>query len=229
MAGGPQQIRQMVNFILQEAHEKANEIRVKTEHDFNVEKQTLIHAARQRLNEEYAQKEREREVQQRIAKSTAVGDARVKKMRLRDELLKQLVDEARNEVAKVAKSPDYPELIKKLIVQSLIKIEEPDVVVLCRACDVQLCEQQVPGAVQMYADIIKKETGEVAKVTCRVNTDASKHLPDHACCGGITVTACHGRIVCDNTLDARIQLCYEELLPQIRHELWDKHGDPAAK
>ena len=85
MAGGPQQIRQMVNFILQEAHEKANEIRVKTEHDFNVEKQTLIHAARQRLNEEYAQKEREREVQQRIAKSTAVGDARVKKMRLRDE------------------------------------------------------------------------------------------------------------------------------------------------
>ena len=40
----------MVNFILQEAHEKANEIRVKTEHDFNVEKQTLIHAARQRLN-----------------------------------------------------------------------------------------------------------------------------------------------------------------------------------
>ena len=48
-----------------------------------------------------------------------------------------------------------------------------------RACDVQLCEQQVPGAVQMYADIIKKETGEVAKVTCRVNTDAAKHLPDH--------------------------------------------------
>ena len=98
-----------------------------------------------------------------------------------------------------------------------------------RACDVQLCEQQVPGAVQMYADIIKKETGEIAKVTCRVNKDAAKHLPDHACCGGITVTACHGRIVCDNTLDARIQLCYEELLPQIRHELWDKHGDPAAK
>ena len=73
------------------------------------------------------------------------------------------------------------------------------------------------------------DDAEVAKVTCRVNTDASKHLPDHACCGGITVTACHGRIVCDNTLDARIQLCYEELLPQIRHELWDKHGDPAAK
>ena len=33
------QIRQMVNFILQEAREKASEIYVKTEHDFSLEKQ----------------------------------------------------------------------------------------------------------------------------------------------------------------------------------------------
>lgn len=228
MAGGPQQIRQMVNFILQEAHEKANEIRIKTEHDFNVEKQTLVHAARQRLNEEYAQKEREREVQARIAKSTAVGDARVKKMRLRDELLKQLVDEAKAEVAKVASSPAYPELVKQLIVQALIKIEENDVVVQCRKCDVALCEAQVAGAAQAYAAIIKKETGEVVKVQIKVNKKEEKHLPDHACCGGVTVTACSARIVCDNTLDARIALCYEDLLPQIRYELWDKH-DEASK
>ena len=34
--------------ILQEAHEKANELRVKTEHDFNLEKQTLVHNAKQK-------------------------------------------------------------------------------------------------------------------------------------------------------------------------------------
>jgi len=33
------QIRQMVNFILQEAKEKASEINVKAEHDFSMEKQ----------------------------------------------------------------------------------------------------------------------------------------------------------------------------------------------
>ena len=33
------QIRQMVNFILQEAKEKASEIYVKAEHDFSLEKQ----------------------------------------------------------------------------------------------------------------------------------------------------------------------------------------------
>ena len=33
MAAASEQIRQMVNFILQEAHEKANEIRVKVRYD----------------------------------------------------------------------------------------------------------------------------------------------------------------------------------------------------
>mmetsp|Transcript_10914 Transcript_10914/g.32574 ORF Transcript_10914/g.32574 Transcript_10914/m.32574 type:complete len:233 (-) Transcript_10914:148-846(-) len=93
MANGPDQIRQMVNFILQEAHEKANEIRIKTEHDFNVDKQTIVHNAKVAIADEYKAKEREREVQARIARSTAVGDARVKKMKVRDELLHELVQQ----------------------------------------------------------------------------------------------------------------------------------------
>ena len=36
------QIRQMVNFILQEAQEKASEIYLKTEHDFSLEKQYVF-------------------------------------------------------------------------------------------------------------------------------------------------------------------------------------------
>merc|ERR1712091_238543 len=67
MSGGTNQIRQMVNFILQEAHEKANEIRIKTEHDFNIEKQMLVHNAKLAIAEDYKQKDREREVSERIA------------------------------------------------------------------------------------------------------------------------------------------------------------------
>merc|ERR1712238_500561 len=55
-----------VNFILQEAHEKANEIRVKTEHDFNLEKQTLVHEAKLSIQDEFAKKEKDHEIQKRI-------------------------------------------------------------------------------------------------------------------------------------------------------------------
>jgi len=51
MAGGAlkeeevkQQLNQMCNFILKEAEEKAEEIRVKGEEEFNIEKQRLLQA-----------------------------------------------------------------------------------------------------------------------------------------------------------------------------------------
>ncbi len=50
----------MSNFILQEAHEKANEVRIKTEHDFNLEKQNLIHAEKLKVKDLFLKKEKER-------------------------------------------------------------------------------------------------------------------------------------------------------------------------
>ena len=56
----------MINFIMQEAHEKVNEIRIKTDHDFNLEKQNLVQAGKLKVQEEYAQKEKDLEVQHRV-------------------------------------------------------------------------------------------------------------------------------------------------------------------
>jgi V-type H+-transporting ATPase subunit E len=60
------QIKQMINFIMQEAHEKVNEIRIKTDHDFNLEKQNLVQSGKLKVQEEYAQKEKDLEVQHRV-------------------------------------------------------------------------------------------------------------------------------------------------------------------
>lgn len=210
----------MVNFILQEAHEKANEIRIKTEHDFNIEKQMLVHNAKLAIAEEYKAKGRAREVEERIARSTAVGNSRVSKMKLRDDLLQQLIETAKASVAAVTSTPAYPELLKKLIVQGLIKIEEAEVTIVCRAADVTLVQSVLKDAVVAYKNIIFKETGSKVDSKVIVNTNASKMLPEKQYCGGVLLTALHGRIVCDNTLDARVELVYSELLPTIRDQLW---------
>lgn len=217
---GNNQIRQMVNFILQEAHEKANEIRIKTEHDFNIEKQMLVHNAKLAIAEEYKAKGRAREVEERIQRSTAVGNARISKMKLRDDLLNKLIDGAKESVGKVADSPAYPDLLKKLIVQGLIKIEEMDAHVLCRAKDVSVVQSVLDDAVNDYKEAVLKETGSTVDPKVTVNTHDNKMLSETQYCGGVIVTALHGRIVCDNTLDARVQLVYEELLPKIREQLW---------
>mmetsp|Transcript_38496 Transcript_38496/g.71111 ORF Transcript_38496/g.71111 Transcript_38496/m.71111 type:complete len:221 (-) Transcript_38496:258-920(-) len=209
------QIRQMVNFILQEAHEKANEIRVKTEHDFNLEKQTLVHEAKLNIQEDFAKKEKDREIQERIQRSTEIGECRVKKMKVRDELLQTLLSEAGSKCGMVARGQNYPHLIQKLIVQGLIKIEENEVVVYCRGADVGIVKQILPDAIQEYVDIMERESGVKLSPVVNVNEDRSKDLGDSTF-GGVRLTADSGKIVCDNTMAARLQLVYEELLPSIR-------------
>mmetsp|Transcript_585 Transcript_585/g.1216 ORF Transcript_585/g.1216 Transcript_585/m.1216 type:complete len:222 (-) Transcript_585:213-878(-) len=209
------QIRQMVNFILQEAHEKANEIRVKTEHDFNLEKQTLVHEAKLAVQDEFAKKEKDREIQERIQRSAEIGQCRQKKMILRDELLMSLMKEASSKCKMVASGTNYPQLLQKLIVQGLIKIEEMEVVVYCRKEDVATVKKIVPAAVKEYVEIMEKESGVKLQPNVTVNEDRSKDLPESSN-GGVKLTALNGRLVCDNTMSSRLALVNEELMPSIR-------------
>jgi len=205
----------MVNFILQEAHEKANEIRVKTEHDFNLEKQTLVHEAKLNIQEEFAKKEKDREIQERIQRSAEIGECRVQKMKVRDGLLNTLVAEGGSKSSMVARGQNYPHLLQKLIVQGLIKIEEIEVVIFTRAEDVDIVKQVLPDAIEEYVSIIERESEIKLSPIVTVNEDNKRSLGESSY-GGIKLTACGGRIVCDNTLSARLSLVYEELLPAIR-------------
>lgn len=209
------QIRQMVNFILQEAHEKANEIRVKTEHDFNLEKQTLVHEAKLNIQDEFTKKEKDREVQQRIARSAEIGECRVKKMKIRDDLLQKLVADAGAKCAVVARGQNYPQLLQKLIVQGLIKIEEMEVTVFCRNEDISTIEKILDAAVQEYVEIMKRESGVTLEPKVVMNENRNRDLTTNSY-GGIVLTALNGKIVCDNTMASRLNLVYEELLPSIR-------------
>lgn len=209
------QIRQMVNFILQEAHEKANEIRVKTEHDFNLEKQTRVHEAKLGIQEEFTKKDKDREIQERIARSAEIGECKVKKMQVRDDLLRSLLEEAGQKCAMVARGTNYPQLLQKLIVQGLIKIEEMKVTVYCRDEDKATVSSVLDAAVAEYVEIMERESGITLKPVVSMNTDESKNLPESSF-GGVTLTAVSGKIVCENTMSARLELVYDELLPSIR-------------
>jgi len=205
----------MVNFILQEAHEKANEIRVKTEHDFNLEKQTLVHEAKLSIQDEFTKKEKDHEIQERIARSAEIGSCRFKKMKIRDDFLNTLVAEAGAKCAVVARGANYPQLLQKLIVQCLIKIEEMDCIIYCRTEDAATVKKVLPAAVKEYVEIMKRESSIVLVPNVTMNTDNSMDLLETTH-GGILMTALNGKIVCDNTMGSRLTLVYEELLPSIR-------------
>lgn len=47
-----------------------------------------------------------------------------------------------------------------------------------------------------------------------------KSEESNICFGGVVMTNADGLIVCKNTLDARLELAYQQLLPNIRRSLY---------
>lgn len=210
------QIKQMVNFIMQEAHEKVNEIRIKTEHDFNLEKQMLVHNGKIKIQEEFAQKEKDLEIQQRVERSSAVGSARVRKMKARDELLDQLRRECAQKLAQYAQSAQYSNLLKQLIVQGLIKIEESVVEIQCKAEDKSKLNAVLPDAVSEFKRVMNAGGFTVNPQV----TISSTHIPSKSTSGGIVLVASNGQIVLSQTLDDRLAIAYHDMMPSVRKGLF---------
>ena len=64
-------------------------------------------------------------------------------------------------------------------------------------------------------------------VPLKLIVDSDKFLPEYdsaegaeSCMGGVLLHARKGRIVCTNTIDERLQLVYQEAIPQVRSILF---------
>jgi V-type H+-transporting ATPase subunit E len=110
-------------------------------------------------------------------------------------------------LAQISKSASYPELMKKLIVQGLIKIEEQDVEIQCRAEDTKVVKDVLAAAVTEYTACMAaaghKERGQKPNVKI-----SATQIPSTGCSGGVLLTACNNRIVLNQTLDEYVDICF---------------------
>jgi len=217
----------MCNFIIQEAKEKVNEIKLKTDNDFALEKQMMVHNAKLKMQQDFKQMEKDIETQKRIVKAKAEGSNRVKLMNERELLIQSVKDEAI--VALLPATSDkkkYQEVLKQLIIQGLVKINESNVQILCRECDVPLVKSAMIEASPGYIKLIKEATGATATCNLTLNPDGQCLPPPpdgsgaKSCAGGVKLLAHGGRLILDNTLDSRIEIAYEQLMPSIRSILF---------
>lgn len=204
-----QQIQQMVSFIQQEANDKATEIRVKAEEDFNIRKLSAVEAAREKIRAEYEKKVKQIDVNRKIAKSTEQNAARLKILQARDSILQETYLEAAKNLAELPESDpaEYARILQALILQGLIVLSDSDVVVRCRADDADLIDEMLPAITEDY--VASTNSG----VT--VNIDQDTFLAD-SCTGGIVLLSQGGTIVVENTFESRLEIAYQQNLPQIR-------------
>ena len=228
---GDKQINQMCKFILQEAKEKANEISIKTNHDFNKEKQLKVLNAKKKIDSQFAAKMERLDSDRKVERSKAIGAARRKKGVCAHDLVQQVKVDTLEHLKKQleAKPSDYENLLKHLLVEGLTKLNETTVTVECLSRDSATVTKLLPAALEEYKGKVKElyaqdagkyESQLATAQKCTATVDSSRSLSEKACIGGLKCVGLNGRIVCDNTLNTRLNLAAEALLPTMRNTLF---------
>ncbi|ORY00703.1 ATPase, V1/A1 complex, subunit E [Basidiobolus meristosporus CBS 931.73] len=206
------EMNKMVAFIKQEAQEKAREIKVKADEEFNIEKAKLIRQESINIDTAFDRKVKQADVQRRIAQSNVINKSRLQLLATRQQLLNDLFAEATERLKSVSQDKSsYQVLIKDLVLQGLYQLMDKKVNVVCRQADVSIVENAIKEAQQEYQ--------KAFNTTVDVTIDKNEFLPKDSN-GGVILSSLEGRVKCHNTLESRLELLKDQMLPDIRYMLF---------
>jgi len=218
------QIDHMVQFILQEADEKAREIEDASNEEFNLEKLQLLEHEKANIRKEYERKESQAEVQKKIAHSKYVNEMRLKVLKAREGAVQEVLKASREELLAVSSSSQYKELMLALMVQGLKKLGEKKAMVKSREVDKSLVHSLIGETKKKYSARYGDPAPELKQSEKEfLNPPPDDGLDDPAltCLGGVVLTSADGRIVLNNTLDDRLMISFQENLPTFRTKLFE--------
>ncbi|CAN1200631.1 V-type proton ATPase subunit E [Linum perenne] len=215
------QIQQMVRFIRQEAEEKANEISVSAEEEFNIEKLQLLEAEKKKIRQEFDRKTKQVEVRNKIEYSTQLNASRIKVLQAQDDIVVAVKEAAAKKLSRVGSDKAaYKGFLRSLIVEGLLRLKERSVLLRCREADRAVVESVLEDAKREFAEKLKVSPPQITldKQVYLPPAPSSSNSLVH-CSGGVVLASQDGKIVCENTIDARLDIAYRQKLPQIRKKL----------
>lgn len=207
------ELNKMQAFIRKEAEEKAREIQLKADQEYEIEKTSLVRNETSNIDANFEDKMKKASLKQQITKSTVANKMRLKILGAREECLDGIFDKALEDLkAMGSKEKDYKPVLKALILEAMLRLLEPEVVVKVSERDQKLAKSLVDALTKEY----KEKGGKDVKVTI------SDDFLDKKSAGGAIVSNSDRKIVVDNTLEERLKMLSESALPAIRLELFGR-------
>lgn len=164
----------MTAFIKQEAMEKAREIEIKANEEFEIEKSKLVRQETDAIDAQYEKKFKQATMSQQITRSTVANKTRLKVLGARQELLDNIFEEARKQLANGSKDKGkYQKALRGLILEGLYAMSEPTVEIRSRKKDADIVKKAIDEAVKDYKKELDKET--------KVTLDEKNYLPEGGC------------------------------------------------
>ncbi|XBW38374.1 hypothetical protein QEN19_003961 [Hanseniaspora menglaensis] len=199
----------MQNFIKKEAEEKAKEIRLKADQEYEIEKQNLVKKEILILDEQNSNKLKKQALENQIVKSTINNKMRLKLLESKNQVLNDIFEVSLTEVKRInGNKKEYTEILKNLILEGLFKILELSFIIKLREEDVALVE---PILKDIETEFLSKTGLPTVEL---VISDNEFLVPENV--GGVIVANKANKISVDNTFEERLKLLREESLPAIR-------------
>ncbi|GAO14528.1 uncharacterized protein UV8b_04331 [Ustilaginoidea virens] len=209
------ELRKMTAFIKQEAMEKAREIEIKANEEFEIEKSKLVRQETDSIDSQYAKKFKQATMSQQITRSTVANKTRLKVLSARQELLDGIFQEAEKKLVEGAKDQArYRKILKGLILEGFYALNEPTLKVQARKQD----RDAVDKAIQEAAEEYKKAMG----TDIEAKIDEANPLPE-ASTGGVIIVSGNGKIDINNTFETRLELLKDSAAPAVREALFGKN------
>lgn len=211
-------IRQMVQFIRQEARDKAEEIEVRAKEECNVEVMKMTDKEKTKMRTEFAQKLKRVEIENKINRQKLLDTYRMELLKAEDMKKGELKDMCMKRFAKVTSNKgSYKAFLKQSMIQAFLLIwDEAEVSVSCRSEDSSMVQSLMSEALKEAKDKAEAASGNPFEMKATFNSKPYK------CSGGVVVTARGANIICDNTLDARLNIVLQQQLPMVRSRLFGK-------
>ncbi|KAF3988306.1 hypothetical protein FT663_04056 [Candidozyma haemuli var. vulneris] len=202
----------MKAFIEKEAQEKAKEIRLKADEEYEIEKASIVRSETAAIDSVYEQKLKKASLAQQITKSTISNKTRLRVLGEKEKVLDDIFEEAKKQLSSIAsKKDEYKALLAGLIEEGVLALLEEKVSVKVREGDVSVAKEAAEEAAKGFKDKSKKDV--------TITIDEESFLPKNSP-GGVIVVNESGKIEVNNTLEERLKLLSEEALPGIRLELF---------
>lgn len=171
------------------------------------------------INADIARREKRVMSECKIESAKDLSRARLSVLQTQSDTMAQILEEATKAVSSASEGGNYGALLEMLIEQGLAKVLEPHAVVSCRQADKAAVEAAIPAAVEKF---LAKHGKEGATCNVVVSEDFLKDtmLDGSAMAGGVVIRSKSGHITVDNTLNARLAIAQEVMLPRLKSELF---------
>ena len=145
----------------------------------------------------YEKKEKQIEQQKKIQMSNLMNQARLKVLRVRDDLITDLLNEAKQRLSKVIKDATRYQVL------------EPRMIVRCRKQDFPLVKAAVQKAIPVYKVATKRDAD--------VQIDQEAYLPEEIA-GGVEIYNRDRKIKVSNTLKSSPDLIAQQMIPEVHQQ-----------